>query len=82
MTAKGSSPASSLEFTHGSRSSGRGPCCWPAIVRTMAADLIARAGRCLREAFDEADGRGALADAAFVHSRCAAWLEDWKTRRP
>ena len=33
------------------------------------------------EAFDEEDGRGALADAEFVHSRCIAYFEDWKTRR-
>jgi HEPN domain-containing protein len=33
------------------------------------------------EAFDEEDGRGALADAEFVYSRCAAYFEDWKARR-
>jgi len=33
------------------------------------------------EAFDEEDGRGALADAEFVYSRCAGWFEDWTARR-
>ena len=33
------------------------------------------------EAFDENDGRGALADAEFAYSRCAAYFEEWKTRR-
>lgn len=33
------------------------------------------------EAFDEEDGRGALRDAEFVHSRCAAHFDDWKARR-
>lgn len=33
------------------------------------------------QAFDEDDGRAALADAEFVLARCAAWLEEWTTRR-
>jgi HEPN domain-containing protein len=33
------------------------------------------------QAFDEEDGRGALADAEFVHSRCATCFEEWKARR-
>ena len=33
------------------------------------------------EAFDEEDGRGAVADAEFVYSRCTAYFGEWKTRR-
>jgi len=33
------------------------------------------------EAFDEEDGRGALADAEFVCSRSTACFEEWKARR-
>jgi hypothetical protein len=32
------------------------------------------------EAFDEDDGRAALADAEFVLARCTAWLEEWTSR--
>lgn len=34
------------------------------------------------EAFDEEDGRGALADAELVCSRCTSFFDEWKTRQP
>ena len=33
------------------------------------------------DAFNEEDGRRALADAEFVYSRCLTYFEDWKSRR-
>lgn len=75
-------------------SAGRFPMVWQGVLPDLARrmrEITPKRGPAMygleaqgipaSEAFDEEDGRGALADAEFVHSRCAGFFEEWKTRR-
>lgn len=75
-------------------SAGRFPEAWRALLPELAREMreitpkrgpamfgLEAQGIPAPQAFDEEDGRGALADAEFASSRCTGCFEEWKARR-